>query len=133
MAKMGRPRIEIDRGQFEKLCALQCTEEEIAAWFHCSVDTIERWCKREYADEVEGKATFAEIYKTLSVDGKISLRRYQFKMAEHNVSMAIWLGKQWLGQREQQELIIDRSADETIKEMDEYFTKQRRSSPPTLE
>ena len=133
MARTGRPRIDIDREQFEKLCALQCTEEEIASWFHCSVDTIERFCKREYKDLVEGNPTFAEVYKNFSVDGKISLRRYQFKMAEHNVSMAIWLGKQWLGQREQQELIIDRSADETIKEMDEYFTKQRRSSPPTLE
>lgn len=122
MAKMGRPQIEIDREQFEKLCALQCTEEEIASWFHCSVDTIERWCKRTYKEVFpEINPTFAEVYKNFSVDGKISLRRYQFKMAEKNVAMAIWLGKQWLGQRDQQEVTVNRDDDETIRKMAEYF------------
>lgn len=94
MAKAGRPRKEIDMNQFEKLCAIQCTLAEIASWFNCSEDTIERWCKREY------KVGFAEIYKKKSETGKISLRRIQFKQAEHSVPMAIWLGKQYLGQRE---------------------------------
>ena len=89
---MARPRIQISRDEFKKLCALQCTEEEIAGWFDCSVDTIERWCKREYHE------SFAEIYKKYSVDGKISLRRYQLAIAKTNATMAIWLGKQWLGQ-----------------------------------
>lgn len=91
---MARPRIGIDTEQFKKLCAIQCTEEEIASWFKCSVDTIERWCKREL------KMSFAEAFKTWSADGKISLRRTQFKMAEKNCAMAIWLGKQYLGQRD---------------------------------
>lgn len=91
---MARPRLEIDSEQFKKLCAIQCTLGEIASWFKCSEDTVERWCKREF-----GKG-FAESFKTYSADGKISLRRTQFKMAEHNVSMAIWLGKQYLGQRD---------------------------------
>lgn len=56
-----------------------------------------------------------------SVGGKISLRRWQFKMAEHSVPMAIWLGKQYLGQRDSQEIVLDRSNDETIKRMEEYF------------
>ena len=30
MAQMGRPRIEINKEEFEKLCALLCSEEEIA-------------------------------------------------------------------------------------------------------
>ena len=42
--------------------------------------------------------TFSEAYKMFSAQGKMSLRRYQFKMAEHNPTMAIWLGKQILGQ-----------------------------------
>lgn len=94
----GRPRKEIDADQFEKLCYLQCTLEEIASFFKCSPDTIERWAQREYG------VHFAEAYKRYSAGGKISLRRWQFKMAEHNVSMAIWLGKQLLGQREQVEV-----------------------------
>ena len=112
---MARPRIEIDREQFQKLCAIQCTLSEIASWFKCSEDTIERWCQREL------KMGFAEAFKTYSADGKISLRRTQFKMAEHNCSMAIWLGKQYLGQKEQQEISVAGNVDETLRKMDEYF------------
>jgi hypothetical protein len=92
--KMGRPPKQIDKEQFEKLCGLQCTEEEIAGWFKCSVDTVERWCKKEY------QITFAEVYRKASADGKITLRRYQLQLAKTNGSVAIWLGKVWLGQRE---------------------------------
>ena len=40
--------------------------------------------------------TFAEKRKT----GKISLRRMQWRLAEKNATMAIFLGKQYLGQRD---------------------------------
>ena len=39
---LGRPAVEIDQAELERLCALQCTEEEIAAWFGVSKKTIER-------------------------------------------------------------------------------------------
>ena len=39
---MARPQIKIDWDQFNKLCALQCTQVEIAEWFNCSIDTIAR-------------------------------------------------------------------------------------------
>ena len=94
MAKAGRPRIKIDKDKFEKLCGIQCTLEEIAGVLNCSEDTIQRWCMREY------KENFAVVYKKYSQTGKISLRRHQFKLAEKNASMAIWLGKQYLGQKD---------------------------------
>lgn len=94
---MARPVIEIKKEQFESLCNLQCTLDEIAGFFKCSSDTIERWCKRTYNE------SFADTFKKYSVNGKISLRRYQYKMAEKNPSMAIWLGKQWLGQTDKVE------------------------------
>lgn len=118
---MARPRIEIDREQFKKLCAIQCTLEEISSWFKCSEDTIERWCKREL------KMNFAEAFKTWSADGKISLRRTQFRMAETNCSMAIWLGKQYLGQKDMQDVVVT-SGDDTIAEMNEYFTQKARAA-----
>lgn len=119
---MARPRKEIDSEQFEKLCALQCTLKEIAGWFGCSEDTIERWCLREYQDENGQPMSFADVYKNFSVDGKISLRRFQFKMAERNPSMAIWLGKQWLGQRDNIDvgMNVDNRAKE-VEALDEYF------------
>lgn len=102
--KIGRPQIQIDQEQFEKLCEIQCTLEEIANVLKCSMDTVERWCKRTY------KMGFAEAFKKYSANGKMSLRRNQFKLAETNATMAIWLGKQYLGQKDVQVL------DATLKE-----------------
>lgn len=94
MARTGRPRKEIDQTQFEKLCALQCTKLEICAFLEVNDETLDRWIKRTY------KTTFSEIYKIKRCAGKISLRRNQFKLAERSASMAIFLGKQMLGQSE---------------------------------
>ena len=97
---MARPRKQVDLDEFKKLCGLQCTLPEIAGFFDCSEDTIERWCKREL------KISFAVAYKKYSAGGKISLRRAQFKLAEKNASMAIFLGKNYLGQTDRYEQII---------------------------
>ena len=92
--KVARPRKEIDQKDFESLCALQCTKEEICGFFDVSDKTLENWCKRTYS---EG---FSEVFKKKRGKGKISLRRAQFRLAEKSASMAIWLGKQWLGQKD---------------------------------
>ena len=91
---MARPRKEIDLEQFKKLCAMQCTLAEIAGFFDCSEDTIERWCKREL------NTSFADAFNKHSAQGKISLRRNQFKLSEKSAAMAIWLGRQYLEQRD---------------------------------
>lgn len=89
---MGRPRKEIDQKIFENLCGLQCTETEILSWFGITDKTLNSWCKRTY-----GKS-FSEVFKEKRGKGKISLRRTQWQLAEKSASMAIWLGKQYLGQ-----------------------------------
>ena len=96
--RAGRPRIQIDRGIFENLCALQCTLEDIAGCFGCSHDTIERWCRREY------RRNFAEIFEEKRGKGRISLRRTQWKLAERSPAMAIFLGKNYLGQTDRQDV-----------------------------
>lgn len=98
MARTGRPKKVINQKLFENLCGIQCTEAEICGVLGCSADTLNRWCKRTY------KMTFADTYKSKSQVGKSSLRRAQWKLAEKNASMAIWLGKQYLGQRDIVEL-----------------------------
>lgn len=95
---MARPRKELDKKVFENLCGLQCTKPEIAGVLDVSEDTIDRWCKRTY-----GKM-FSEVFAQHSASGKISLRRSQFKLAERSAAMAIWLGKQYLGQRDVYEI-----------------------------
>tara|TARA_Y100000310_G_C20246681_1_gene607141 strand:+ start:212 stop:589 length:378 start_codon:yes stop_codon:yes gene_type:complete len=98
MAKMGRPRKELDWGEFIKLCQMHCTLVEIAGWFDCSEDTIELRCKEEYG------VTFTEVHKKYEGQGKASLRRLQWAGANKgNTTMLIWLGKQYLGQRDKNE------------------------------
>lgn len=93
---MGRPRKEIDRKQAENLARIQCTRDEIADFFDVSADTIERRCAEW------GFETFAAFFKTYAAEGKSSLRREQYKLAmKGNATMLIWLGKQYLGQRDQ--------------------------------
>lgn len=94
MASRGRPKTKIDKKQFENLCGLQCTLEEICGWFDCDNKTIESWCKSEYG------MNFSEIFALKRGKGKISLRRSQWRLAENNATMAIFLGKQYLGQRD---------------------------------
>ena len=119
----GRPRKEIGRTEFEKLCELQCTLEEIAGFFDCSEDTVERWCKREY------KMRFADAYKTWASQGKISLRRNQLKLSEKSAAMAIWLGKQWLGQRE----MIEYEDKEAIERLDAILEGIKGNAEQTAE
>lgn len=95
----GRPRIEIDLDQLKNMVRIQCTAEECAGVFECSVDTIDNRLKEA------GYAGFSEFYKIHSAEGKASLRRSQWKAAEKgNAAMLIWLGKNMLGQRDNLEL-----------------------------
>lgn len=87
---------ERQRSQFENLCKIQCTLEEIAGVFEVSQDTVRRWIKRNYGDE----HTFESVYKIYGASGRASLRRFQMKQAESNSIMGIWLGKQYLGQKD---------------------------------
>lgn len=114
----GRPRKEIDNKIFENLCGLQCTLEEIAGVFDCSADTIERWCKREYGE------TFAEVYKKHSAKGKTSLRRIQFRLAEKSAAMAIFLGKNYLGQKDN----IIETDEQTLQAVGEALVKIKRAA-----
>lgn len=89
---MGAPRKELNIEQFKMLCALHCTEEEIAAVLDMGVDALAERIKELW------NVSFPDVFKRFSASGRVSLRRTQFKMAETNPAMAIWLGKQHLGQ-----------------------------------
>lgn len=72
-----------------KLAAVMCTEEEIASVLEVSVEVLHNKLNDR---------TFSEYYKSGKEEGKASLRRTQFEIAKKNATMAIWLGKQYLGQ-----------------------------------
>lgn len=112
--KTGRPKVFIDENTFENLCRLQCTLNEVCEWFGCSDRTIERWCKKTY------RKTFVEVFREKRVGGLVSLRRAQFHLAEKNATMAIWLGKQYLGQKDEKSVEISTN-DEVVKDMEAFF------------
>lgn len=71
---------------------LHCTQKEGAAFFEVSEPTFNKFL----TDHPQAREAF-EIGKG---QGKISLRRRQWKTAEGNPTMQIWLGKQHLEQRD---------------------------------
>lgn len=96
----GRPPITINKTIFENLCKILCTIQEIESVLEHDIEEISGWCFREY-----GKF-FPDVYKHFSAGGKASLRRNQFNLSKSNAAMGIWLGKQWLGQRD--EITVDK-------------------------
>ena len=88
----GRKQVPIDALELEKLCVLQCTNAEIAAWFGCTERTIEKRSK---------EPELAEVMARGKGKGRVSIRRAQMKLLEAgNATMGVWLGKQYLGQRD---------------------------------
>lgn len=113
---MSRPRKELNQQDFEKLCALQCTMREILYFFDVSDKTLTNWCRQTY-----GKR-FSEIFRIKRQAGYISLRRKQFELAEKSPAMAIFLGKQYLGQTDKD--VWQRRQDEKLLELKEKKSAQ---------
>ena len=108
----GRKRIEFtddQKKEMEELARIQCTQEEIADYFGCSVDTLHRH--------------FAEFLKRGKNRGRIKIRKKQFDLAvQGNVTMLVWLGKQFLGQQEKPDVskeISEMSDDEILVKLQE--------------
>jgi hypothetical protein len=97
--KGGRPRKEVNWAEFEKLCALQATEQEIADWFEMDTNTLEARIKEKY------DMRFSEVFRQKRGRGKIALRRAQWQSAidDRNITMQIFLGKNFLGQSDKVE------------------------------
>ena len=92
---MARPKKKISQKQFESLCAIQCTKEEICHVLGVTEKTLNNWCKETYG------VGFSLVFSKKRALGKASLRRNQWKLAEKgNSTMQIWLGKQILKQSE---------------------------------
>lgn len=116
----GRPRKYIDKQAFENLCGLQCTLEEMEAFFGCDHKTIARWCKDTY----DGKR-FSQVFREKRSIGKISLRRKQMKLAERSAAMAIFLGKNLLGQKDTPEEAM--AAEDSVTIVDDIPKEEVRS------
>ena len=122
MARVPKPRvakprvlIEVDMDLLGRLASIQCTQAECAAVLGVSLDTIKNRIKKATG------AGYEDFYQRHADEGKVSLRRAQFKAAlgasavaatgdrpatkavAPNIIMQIWLGKQVLNQKDRQE------------------------------
>lgn len=98
----GRPRAEFDKRLFADLVGLGCSQEEICWVFRdrntgkpANVDTLSRWCKREYGQNFQDYKKQNELMAL-----KTQLRKNQLELSKKSAAMAIFLGKQYLGQKE---------------------------------
>lgn len=114
MARTGRPTKEFDIKAFQDLVGLGCTQEEICWYFRdetgktANIDTLTRWCKRTFG------MTFQEYFAQNGYMAlKIKLRRNQFKLSEKSAPMAIFLGKNYLGQKDSFEQVVTEIEDLT--------------------
>ena len=101
--KMGRPKgttkiqpTDATMSSLRGLGQIQATTKECAAFFSVTEPTFIKFLNdnpegREALEEGKGK-------------GRISLRRHQWRMAENSATMAIWLGKNHIGQTDKTEL-----------------------------
>lgn len=107
MARTGRPKKEFDKKTFQDLVGLGCTQEEICWFFRdetgksANIDTLTRWCKREF------DMTFQEYFRQNGcIALKIQLRRNQMNLSKSSAAMAIFLGKNLLGQTDKVEQTV---------------------------
>lgn len=114
----GRPKKEFDKKSFADLVSLGCTQEEICWFFRdnegkpANVDTLSRWCKRTFGlnfQEYRNKVGLMYL--------KIQLRRNQLDLSKKSAAMAIFLGKNYLGQSDNPEQNID------VEDSDAFFTE----------
>lgn len=87
---MGRPKADIKPEQVAALARIGCTQEEIAAVLKCTPRTLRNRFKEEIRSGMD--------------EMRASIRRWQYmKAKDGNVAMLIWLGKQYLGQKDRME------------------------------
>jgi hypothetical protein len=112
----GAVSVDIDMKIIETLASIGATQREMATVFSCSVDTIERRLAEPANREIleRGRSKF-----------RVAIRRMQFKSAEEgNVTMQIWLGKQYLGQRDKAHYEV--ATDERKMTLEELLTVSDR-------
>lgn len=115
--KNGRPSPYIDPQQLHRLCAKQCTDEDLAACFGVSTKTIQRRKldkhrlqvveqirddKGAVLGESVFRGTFAEIMERGRALGRVSVRSSLFRLmnSKNGIAATIFLAKNLLGYRD---------------------------------
>lgn len=91
----GRPKAVINWAEVDKYLQSQCDGAHIASLFGIHPNTLYIACEEKF------KMNFSEYSAKKKGEGKELLRARQFKAAmDGDKTMLVWLGKQYLEQRE---------------------------------
>lgn len=110
---MPRKPAVIDIELLQKLGALQCTQEEAATVFGIARETFSRKLRQK---------RYRDAWESGLANGRMSLRRRQWR--KNSDTMLIWLGKQYLGQRDHPE------ADEQGRSAAEEYLRLQKGERP---
>lgn len=92
---MSRPPAEIDWKKVDMLLESHAPGTEVASHLGIHPETLYRTCEKKF------KIGFSEYSRQKKEKGKSSVRVKQFQEAmQGDKGMLIWLGKNWLGQKE---------------------------------
>lgn len=110
----GRPKKEIDEKLLEQLASIQCSLAEMASIMDCHPDTL--------------RDNFSTVIDKGRESGKMSLRRKQFSVAlSGNVTMLIWLGKQYLGQDDKNPVVSVQTSSTQVLSKDDVIDIVKRA------
>lgn len=103
MAKMGRPKApDPDWKELERMLQVHNSGEDCAYMLGISYSTLSRKVQDHYG------FTFDELIKRNQQVGKTTLRKAMMNaVIKGNVSMMIWLSKNWLGMKDNPEEIFE--------------------------
>ena len=105
---------DLDGDAIKNMCSIGCTQVEIASVLGVHTDTLKKYITEEYG------VSWNEFYKVYADGFKMSLRRMQYKSAlgekdedgnkyivTPSIPMQIWLGKQYLDQKDKHQQTIE--------------------------
>ena len=95
---MGRPKAEIDWEKVDRYLNAQCEGTGIAEIIGIHPNTLYEACKTKF------NISFSEYSAIKKAEGVELLKAKQYQTAmEGNVTMQVWLGKQYAGQKDKVE------------------------------
>ena len=125
MPKTGRPKKEYNRKLFVDLIGLGCGADEICWVFReedgkpANIDTVSRWCKREFG------CTFQEFrVKNGAMALKVAVRKNQLELSKKSAAMAIFLGKNYLGQTDNPQTVTEPEASTAVDPLTAAITAE---------
>jgi len=116
---MGRPKADIDFKKVDEYLQAQCSGASIAGLLGIHPDTLYKAIEDKY------KLVFSAYSAQKKAEGKEILRKSLWDMAiKGNVTMCIWLSKQYLGMSESLEKLSDESCELIIEKLKQKYNEK---------